>query len=72
MREIGLDSKKWTWKPNDIESVCFQLVNNEELISSTTNSVVANSVLHDGLDSVHEEDSLDSLDQATSKPKLLN
>ena len=23
MREIGLDSKKWSWKPNDIESVCF-------------------------------------------------
>lgn len=40
MKEIGLDSKKWKWKPNDIESVCFELVNNEELISSTSKSAL--------------------------------
>lgn len=31
MKEIGLDNKKWNWNPHNIESVCFQLVENQEL-----------------------------------------
>lgn len=35
MKEIGLTTSKWAWKPKQLESVCFDLVNMKNVEEDT-------------------------------------